>query len=222
LSLSLRTTIVATVLVILLGLPVAWVLAYRSFPGKRITEVLIELPIVLPPTVAGLALLLAFGRRGVVGPVLNAFGISLPFTTAAVVIAQTFVAMPFFVSTATAGLKSVDRRYFDAAFTLGATPSHAFRRIALPLAFPSLLAGAALAWARALGEFGATIMFAGNLPGRTQTMPLAVYSALETDLSAAIALAILLLALSTGVMVAVRMRWGGRGGEGAGALRAWS
>jgi molybdate transport system permease protein len=204
LGLSLRTTACATVVVVLLGLPAAYVLATRRFPGKRLCEVLIELPIVLPPTVAGLALLLAFGRSGLAGGALRLVGISLPFTTLAVIVAQVFVGTPFFVSTAVVGFRAVEPRFLDAAATLGATPGYAIRRVLLPLAAPSLLAGAALAWARGLGEFGATIMFAGNLPGRTQTMPLAVYSTLETDLTGAIALALVLLVLSIGVLLAVR------------------
>ena len=205
LGLSLRTTFVATVLVILIGVPTAWLFAYRSFPGKRIAEALLELPIVLPPTVAGLALLLAFGRMGLAGGVLHAMGRSRPFTSLAVIVAQTFVAMPFFLTTAVAGLRAVDQRYRDAAATLGATPAYAFARVLLPLALPALAAGLALAWERALGEFGAPIKIAGNLPGRTQTMPLAVYAALETDLTSAIALAIVLLALAAGVLLAVRL-----------------
>jgi molybdate transport system permease protein len=145
---------------------------------------------------------------GLAGGLLQAFGLSLPFTALAVMIAQVFVGTPFFVSAAVAGLRGVDRRFIDAAKTLGADPGYAFFTVSLPLAFPSLVAGAALAWARALGEFGATIMFAGNFPGRTQTMPLAVYSALDTDLPSAIVLAVLLLALSAGVLLTVRAgRW---------------
>ena len=210
LGLSVRTTLVSTVVVVALGLPASWLLAFKDFRGRRLALVVLELPIVLPPTVAGLALLLAFGRMGLAGGVLRAVGLSVPFTSLAVVIAQTFVAMPFFVSSAVSGLAAVDARYRDAAATLGATPAYAFARVLLPIALPSILAGLALAWARALGEFGATIMFAGNLPGRTQTMPLAVYSALETDLTSAIALAILLLGLSGGVLFAVRAGGHGR------------
>ena len=206
--LSLWTTVCATALVVLLGLPMAYLLATKSFSGKKVVETLVELPIVLPPTVAGLALLLAFGRMGLAGGVLRAAGIMLPFTSLAVIVAQVFVGIPFFVSAAVGGLRGVDPRFSDAAHTLGADPGYAFMRVALPLALPSLLSGAALAWARGLGEFGATIMFAGNFPGRTQTMPLAVYSALESDLPAAITLAVLLLALSAGVLLTVRAsRW---------------
>jgi molybdate transport system permease protein len=204
LVLSLWTTLCATAVVVMLGLPVAYLLATRSFVGKRALEVLVEVPIVLPPTVAGLALLLAFGRMGLAGGALSALGITLPFTALAVIVAQVFVGTPFFVSTAVAGFRAVEPRFLDAAATLGAHPGYVFRRVALPLALPSLMSGTALAWARALGEFGATIMFAGNFPGRTQTMPLAVYSALETDLTAAITLSVLLLLLSAGILLAVR------------------
>jgi molybdate transport system permease protein len=204
LTLSVWTTAVATVLIVALGLPAAYLLGTRRFPGKRVCEVLVELPIVLPPTAAGLALLLAFGRAGLAGDALRVFGISLPFTTAAVIAAQVFVGAPFFISTAVAGIRAVEPRYLDAAATLGATPAKAIRRVLLPLAAPAFVAGAVLAWARALGEFGATMMFAGSLPGRTQTMPLAVYGALDTDLTAAITLALVLLILSAGALLAVR------------------
>ena len=176
----------------------------RSFPGKRILEALIDLPMVLPPTVAGVGLLLAFGRAGLAGRVLAAGGISLPFTTAAVVLAQAFVAAPFFITTAAAGFREVEPRYLDAAATLRARPGFALRHVLLPLSLPSLLAGAAMSWARALGEFGATITFAGNLPGRTQTMPLAVYIALQTDLDASVTLSVLLVLVSFSVLVLLR------------------
>ncbi len=205
LRLSLVTSAAATVVVVVLGLPVAYLLATVEFPGKRLVEVLIDLPMVLPPTVAGVALLMAFGRMGVAGEALGALGITLPFTTLAVVVAQAFVAAPFFIGAIRAGLSEVDRRYLDAAATLRATPARTFFRIMLPLALPSLLAGAAMSWARALGEFGATITFAGNLPGVTQTMPLAVYLALQTDLEAAITLSVMLLIVSVGVLLALRL-----------------
>jgi molybdate transport system permease protein len=203
--LSLFTSFAATLAVMLLGLPVAYLLATRTFPGKRLLEVMLELPMVLPPTVAGVGLLLAFGRQGLAGSVLSTLGLSIPFTTLAVVVAQVFVAAPFFVAATRAGLGEVDRRYLDAAATLRSTPSRTLFRVMLPLAFPSLLAGAAMTWARALGEFGATITFAGNMPGVTQTMPLAVYLALQTDLEAAVAMAVLMLALSLGVLLGVRL-----------------
>jgi molybdate transport system permease protein len=205
LRLSAITSLAATVSVVVLGLPVAYLLATRDFRGKRLLETVIELPIVLPPTVAGVGLLLAFGRAGLAGGALQALGITLPFTTLAVVVAQVFVATPFFISSAAAGFASVDRRYLDAAATLRASPAYAFVRVMLPLALPSVLAGAAMSWARALGEFGATITFAGNLAGRTQTMPLAVYTALETDVDAAVALSVLLVILSFTVLAGLRL-----------------
>ena len=205
LRLSLLTSVAATLVVVFLGLPVAYLLATRSFPGKRLLEALLELPMVLPPTVAGVGLLLAFGRQGLAGGVLGAFGLSIPFTTVAVVLAQVFVAAPFFIAATRAGLGEVDRRYLDAAATLRSSPTRTLVRVMLPLALPSLLAGAAMTWARALGEFGATITFAGNMPGVTQTMPLAVYLALQTDLDAAVAMSVLMLVLSLGVLLGVRL-----------------
>ena len=205
LRLTLITSSAATVAVVLLGLPVAFLLATRTFPGKRLVEVLVELPMVLPPTVAGVGLLLAFGRQGLAGGALAAMGLSIPFTTLAVVVAQVFVAAPFFIAATRAGLAGVDRRYLDAAATLRSSPSRTLFRVMLPLALPSLVAGAAMTWARALGEFGATITFAGNMPGVTQTMPLAVYLALQSDLDAAVALSVLLLALSVGVLLGIRL-----------------
>ena len=204
LRLSLVTSVSATVLVAALGLPVAYLLATRDFPGRRVLETLVEMPMVIPPTVAGVGLLLAFGRAGLAGAALRGLGLSIPFTTLAVVIAEGFVALPFFVTAATAGLRGVEPRYREAAATLGATPPYAFRRILLPLAMPSLLAGAVMTWARALGEFGATITFAGNLPGRTQTLPLAVYIALQSDVRAAVALSVILLIFSFTLLLTFR------------------
>jgi molybdate transport system permease protein len=204
LRLSLLTTAAATVLVVLGGTPLAWVLASRTFAGKRVLEVLVDLPMVLPPTVAGLALLLAFGRAGLAGRALEPFGVTLPFSTAAVVLAQAFMAAPFFVGAARAGFAGVPRSMLDAAATLRADELTTFVRVVLPLARPALVAGVAMAAARALGEFGATIMFAGNLPGVTQTMPLAVYVALQSDAEVAIALSILLLACSFALLLALR------------------
>ena len=204
LRLSLVSTLVATAVVVLLGTPAAYVLATRDFPGKRLLEVLIDLPMVLPPTVAGFALLMAFGRAGLAGGALQAFGVTLPFTTAAVVVAQTFMAAPLFIGAARAGFAGVDPRLLDAAATLRARESTVFFRVVLPLALPSLLAGVAMGAARALGEFGATITFAGNLPGTTQTMPLAVYVAMQTDLDAAVVLSVLLLAMSFGLLLGLR------------------
>lgn len=200
LRLSLITSVVSALAVLVLGLPVALLLATRQFPGKRVLEVVINLPMVLPPTVAGLGLLLAFGRTSVVGKALAVFGISIPFTTLAVVLAQMFIAAPFFINTVRAGFEALEPRYLQAAATLRASPAYTFFRVMLPLNFHSLLAGAAMCWARALGEFGATITFAGNMPGRTQTMPLAVYIALQTDLDAAVALSVILLIVSFGLL----------------------
>ena len=209
LRLSIVTSVAATAAIVALGLPMAYLLATRDFPGRRIVEILIDLPLVLPPTVAGVALLAAFGRAGLAGGALQAAGITLPFTTLGVVVAQTFVAIPFFIGAARSGLADVDRRYLDMAATLRSTPGRTFFRVMLPLAFPALLSGAAMSWARALGEFGATITFAGNLPGVSQTMPLAVYLALQSDLEAALTLSVLLLGVALVVLVVVR---GGAGG----------
>ena len=205
LRLSLLTSIASTMLVVLLGLPVAHLLATRDFTGKRALELLVDLPMVLPPTVAGVGLLTAFGRAGLVGGALSAVGLTLPFTTLGVVVAQAFVAAPFFIRASRAGLSEVDRRYLEAAATLRSPPAPTFVRVMLPLALPSLLAGGAMSWARALGEFGATITFAGNMPGITQTMPLAVYIALQSDVEAAIALSVVLLAVSITILILVRL-----------------
>jgi molybdate transport system permease protein len=204
LQLSLITSACSTLVVVVLGLPVAYLLATRDFRGRRLLETLIDLPMVLPPTVAGVGLLLAFGRAGLTGGVFQALGVTIPFTTLAVVFAQVFVAAPFFVATTAAGLSEVEPRYLDAAATLRASPAHTFFRVLLPLSLPSLVAGAAMSWARALGEFGATITFAGNLPRVTQTMPLAVYMALQTDLEAAVALSVLLLVVSFVLLLGFR------------------
>lgn len=205
LRLSLFTSACSTAAVVLLGLPVAHLLATREFRGKRLLELLIDVPMVLPPTVAGVGLLLAFGRAGLAGGVLRMFGLSLPFTTLAVIVAQLYVATPFFVSSATAGFLSVEPRYLESAATHRASPFYTFLHVTLPLSAPSLLAGAAMGWARALGEFGATITFAGNLPGRTQTMPLAVYVALQSDVDAAVTLSVLLLAVSLVILLGLRV-----------------
>jgi molybdate transport system permease protein len=192
----------------LLGIPLAWVLARVDIPGRSLLRALTMLPMVLPPVVGGVALLLAFGRNGLVGQWLyKATGYSLPFTTAGAMLAEAFVAMPFLVLTVEAGLRSADRRLEDAAATLGATRWTTFRRVTIPMVAPSLFAGLALAWARALGEFGATITFAGNFPGTTQTVPLAVYVALESQPDVAIVLSLLLLAFSIVVLVSLRDRW---------------
>lgn len=205
LRLSAITSVSATALAAIVGIPLAWLLAREALPATRLIRALVIVPLLLPPVVSGVALLAAFGRRGLVGgPLYDAFGIQFPFTTAGVVIAEAFVAMPFLVITLEGALRSMDRRYEDAAVTLGASSWTLLRRITLPLVGPALIAGLVLCWARALGEFGATITFAGNLPGVTQTMPLAVYTALEADRDAAVALSILLLAISIGVLVTLR------------------
>ncbi|SBW25912.1 molybdate ABC transporter inner membrane subunit [Candidatus Protofrankia californiensis] len=189
-------------------MPLAWLLARVAFPGRGLLRAMITVPLVLPPVVGGVALLLAFGRRGIVGRYLDAwFGITLPFTTAGVVAAEAFVAMPFLIVAVEGALRSADRRFEDASATLGASRWVTFRRVTLPMIAPSLGAGGVLCWARALGEFGATITFAGNFPGTTQTMPLAVYLALETDPDAAVALSLVLLAVAVGVLALLRDRW---------------
>ena len=208
LRLSLVTSVAATALVVVLGLPVAYLLATRRFRGKRIAELLVQLPMVLPPTVSGFALLLAFGRAGLAGRALEGFGVALPFSTLGVVVAQVFMSVPFFVLAARSGFEQVDVRYREAAATLRADEVRTALRVMLPLALPSLVAGATMACARALGEFGATITFAGNMPGLTQTMPLAVYLALQTDLDAAIALSVVLVALAIGLLVGVQAAGG--------------
>lgn len=204
LRLSFACSGAATAIVIALGLPVAWLLATRDFPLKRVVEVLVDLPMVLPPTVAGFALLLAFGRAGLAGPALGTAGVSLPFTTAGVVLAQVFMAVPFFVGPVRAGIAAVDPRLFDAAATLRASEGFTLVRVVLPLAMRSIVAGTAMSAARALGEFGATITFAGNLPGTTQTMPLAVYVALQSDLDTAVLLSVLLLVMAFGLLLGLR------------------
>lgn len=208
--LSAATTTAATLLAIALGVPLAFVYARIDFPGRELLRSLTVMPMVLPPVVGGIALLLAYGRRGLLGPALGAFGFSIPFTTLAVVLAEAFVAMPFLVVTVEAALRSLDRQYEEAARTLGARPWRTFLRVTLPLVAPALGAGATLAWARALGEFGATITFAGNLPGTTQTAPLAVYLLLETRPDESFILSVLMLAVSLAVLVALRRRWLGQ------------
>ncbi|NAS23678.1 molybdate ABC transporter permease subunit [Herbidospora sp. NEAU-GS84] len=210
LRLSLVTASVATAVCLVLGVPLAWLLARTDFPGRRLLRALVTVPLVLPPVVGGVALLLVLGRRGLVGQWLESVsGFSLPFTTAGVVVAEAFVAMPFLVIAVEGALRAADVRYEEAAATLGASRFTVFRRVTLPLVAPGVLAGAVLCWARALGEFGATITFAGNFPGRTQTMPLAVYLALETEPEAAIVLSLVLLAVSVFILVALRDRWVG-------------
>lgn len=208
LRLSLVCSLSATGLAVLFGLPLAWVLARVDRRGIGLLRGLVMLPVVLPPVVGGIALLVAFGRRGFIGSMLErGFGVTLPFTTAGAVLAETFVAMPFFVLTMEGALRSMDGRLEEAARTLGAKSWTVLLRVTLPLLRTSLVAGAVLCWARALGEFGATITFAGNFPGRTQTLPLAVYVALETRPEAAFLLSLVLLLLSLFVLVVLRRRW---------------
>jgi len=210
LILSLGTTAISLALTIAIATPVAHLLARRRFRGKAVMEAIIDLPIVLPPSVAGLALLLTIGRRGLFGDELAAVGISIPFTTAAVVIAQMFVSAPFFIRAARAGFLGVEREIEDAARVDGATDRQVAWSVTIPLAAPVLASGIVMTWARALGEFGATIMFAGNVAGRTQTLPLVVYGEFQSgDLEASIAAAAVLVLAAFGVLVAVRgLRWG--------------
>lgn len=208
LRISLVTSLAAAAASVVLGVPLAWLLARVEFPGRRLVRALVTLPMVLPPVVGGAALLFALGRRGWVGePIYEATGFLLPFSTWGVVLANTFVAMPFLVVTVEGALAGMDTRYEDAAASLGASRLTVFRRVTLPTIAPSLLAGVVLAWARALGEFGATVTFAGNLQGRTQTLPLAVFVALESDRDTAIAVSLVLVAISLAVLVGLRDRW---------------
>jgi len=208
LTLSLWTATVSTAISMVIGVPLAWVLARTSFPGQRLLRALVTLPLVLPPVVGGVALLLAFSRTGIVGRYLDErFGLTIPFTPLAVVMAETFVAMPFLIITVEGALRSADQGFEEAAATLGARRMTVFRRITVPMIAPSLGAGAVLCWARALGEFGATITFAGSFPGQTETMPIAVYYALENDPDAAIALSLVLLLVSVAVLVSLRDQW---------------
>ena len=208
LMLSLLVSVVAAAVILVLGTPLAWVLARVDIPGRRLVRALVVLPMVLPPVVGGTALLFALGRRGLVGQWLDAwFDLTLPFTTAGAVVAATFVALPFYVVAVEGALRLGDDHLEQMAGTLGARPLTVLRRITLPRLLPAIGAGLALAWARALGEFGATITFAGNLPGRTQTLPLATFLALETDPEAALALSLVMLAISLAVLVPLRDRW---------------
>lgn len=204
LKISLITSSLSVAISLLAGTPLAYMLARWDFKGKSIVELLVDLPIVLPPSVAGLALLMAFGRQGLFGGPLIMLGISLPFTTAAVVIAQTFVSAPLYVRAARIGFAEIDPQLEEAAYVDGATRWQIFREVMLPLAGRALTSGAILAWARALGEFGATILFAGNLEGVTQTMPLAIYLGLERGLNVAIALSMMLIVISVGLLTLVR------------------
>jgi molybdate transport system permease protein len=210
LALSLGTTAISLVLTVAFGLPLALVLARRRFRGSGLVEAVVDLPIILPPAVAGLALLLLLGRRGLLGGPLDALGIEIPFTTLAVILAQTFVSAPFFVRSARAGLAAVDRDLEDASRVDGASELQVFRHITVPLAGTALSAGLVMSWARSLGEFGATIMFAGNLAGKTETLPLVVYGEFQGgDLDGSIAAAAILVLAALGVLIAVRaLHWG--------------
>jgi molybdate transport system permease protein len=218
LRLSLQCSLWATALSFLFGVPLAWVLARCEFPGRGAVRALCTLSMVLPPVVGGVALFAALGRRGLVGQYLDEwFDLRLPFTTNGVIVAQTFVAMPFLVLTVEAALRQLDSRYEDAARTLGASRWYAFRRVTLPAVRPALIAGGVLAWARALGEFGATITFAGNFPGTTQTLPLVTYLRLESDPPEALVLSLLLVGVAFAVLLLLRDRWlGGITRAGAG------
>jgi molybdate transport system permease protein len=210
LRLSLVTSAWATLLSVMFGVPLAWVLARSQIPGRGVIRALCTLSMVLPPVVAGVALFFALGRRGLIGQWLDRwFGVALPFSTTAVVIAQTFVAMPFLVVTLEAALRQQDTRHEDAARTLGASRWYAFRRVTLPAVRPALVAGAVLSWARALGEFGATITFAGSFPGTTRTLPLEVYLSLETNPEEAIVLSVVLVTVSFLVLLSLRDHWFG-------------
>jgi len=195
-KLSILTSLSSLIIVIVLGTPIAYINARHRYLGKQLVDTLIDLPVVLPPAVAGLGLLMAFGRRGLIGQYLSAFGFDIAFTTLAVIMAQVFVSSPFYIRQAKTSFEDVNSEFEAAARTLGATPLSVFFRITVPIAMNGLVSGAIMAWARALGEFGATVMFAGNFQGRTQTMPLAIYSALESNLDAAISLAIILVTVS--------------------------
>jgi molybdate transport system permease protein len=205
LVLSLYTALAAMAVVVLFGTPFSYLPARHSYPGKILIDTLIDLPLLLPPAVAGLALLLAFGRNGLFGKYFHLFGVDLAFTTLAVVMAQIFVASPFYLRQARTSFMGVDRRYEETSWTLGASPLRTFFAVTLPLASSGLISGAIMTFARALGEFGATIMFAGNLQGKTQTMPLAIYSTMQSDLNGSVTLAILMILFSFCVMVLVKV-----------------
>jgi molybdate transport system permease protein len=207
LRLSLATSLAAVAVDFVIGVPLAWTLARVNFPGRSVVRALVIVPLVLPPVVGGVALLSAFGRTGLLGPALGRIGVSLPFTTAAVVVAHAFVSLPFFVLAVEGALRATNREYDVVAGTLGATRWTTFRTVSLPLAGSGLLAGLVLAWSRALGEFGATITFAGNYPGTTRTMPNAIYVELQTDPDAAVVLGVILMVVSVAVLALLREQW---------------
>lgn len=204
LRLSLTTSTITTITVVIMGTPIAYVSARFNYFGKELANSLIDLPVIMPPAVAGIALLVAFGRMGIVGHYLNAFGISIAFTTLAVIIAQVFVSSPFYIRQARTSFEDVDLAFENAARTLGASRVYTFFHVILPIAMNGLISGAIMTFARSLGEFGATIMFAGNFQGRTQTMPLAIYTAMQGDLDVSLCLAIILVAISFMVIVLVK------------------
>jgi len=204
LNLSLFTSALTVTIVILLGTPISYVNARFSYPGRDLIDSLIELPVVMPPAVAGIALLMAFGRMGVVGHHLHALGFSIAFTTLAVIVAQVFVSAPFYMRQAKTSFEDVDLVFEDAARTLGATPIYAFFHVTMPMALNGMISGSIMTFARALGEFGATIMFAGNFQGRTQTMPLAIYTAMQGDLNVSLCLALILVTISFVVITIVK------------------
>jgi len=205
LKLSLLTSAVATIIVVALGTPVAYINARFRYPGLELVDTIIDLPVVMPPAVAGIALLVAFGRKGLIGQYLSTFGITVAFTTVAVVMAQTFVASPFYIRQARTSFEDVDRSCENAARTLGASPLKTFFYVTVPIALNGLISGAILTWARALGEFGATILFAGNLQGRTQTMPLAIYTAMESNLDTSVYISLILVAISFAVITTIKL-----------------
>lgn len=209
LRLSLTTTTISLVLVVGFGTPLAWLLAQRQGRSARILEILLQLPVVIPPAVAGLALLLTFGRRGLLGPVLLPLGWSFSFTTVAVIMAEVFVSAPFYLQAAITAFRRIDPAFIAVARSMGASPIRIFFQIAIPLASAGLASGAAMAWARALGEFGATLMFAGNYTGRTQTLPLAIYTALESNMDAAKALSMILVVVAFSLLLLLRARQSG-------------
>jgi molybdate transport system permease protein len=212
--LSLKTSVAALLIIIVVGTPAAYLLATRRFRGRSLAITLIELPLVIPPAVAGIALLAAFGPNGILGGVISDAGIELVFETAGVVVALTFVAAPFYIRQAVAAFESLDPSWLEASRTLGAGPARTFLTVAIPSARPGLAAGTALAWGRALGEFGATLMFAGSFPGITQTAPLAIFARFSTDFTSALALSAVLIAIAGALLLSVKLFAGERGLEG--------